>query len=321
MKPLWLVAAVVLGVPNALAAPLLRPVWNPSRSYGESFTFVADLEDGSYVQLSFHLTNLGPGSTKAICRSLVVLGGERTWTAAERFSRDGLSYTDAPERLAIGPCSAWSGENPGAEAALDGGRVALRFSRPLWPAPSPAAAIRVGRDGFLTEVLLYRSPVEAELELPGEPPRHLAGSGYADHSRGTVRPSELARRWIRFRALRGDRALLVLGREALDGTYAPLWTGDGTGPRDGHRSVQLERSDGPGAPAFLVRIEGGAAPLTIRSGALLYRDAPVEDLGLLGKLVAPFIGSPVTYVYRARAAADGGDPVDGILEVELARDE
>ncbi|MFL5299725.1 MAG: hypothetical protein ACJ79R_05195, partial [Anaeromyxobacteraceae bacterium] len=59
-------------------------------------------------------------------------------------------------------------------------------------------------------------------------------------------------------------------------------------------------------------------PVDLRSGRLLYRDAPVEDLGLLGKLVRPFTGNPVTYVIRAQAQDGAGAPIEGILEVEFA---
>ena len=64
-------------------------------------------------------------------------------------------------------------------------------------------------------------------------------------------------------------------------------------------------------------MRGDHGVLEISSGRLLYRDAPLEDLGALGYLVAPFTGSPATYVYRARARDQDG-PVDGVLEVSVA---
>jgi hypothetical protein len=325
MQSVWLAAALVLSAPGPRAAGSLRPLWSSSGSYGESFTFIADLEDGSYVQATLSLTNLGPGSTKAICRAMVVPRGGRPWKASERFSSKGWGYRAGPdgagERLTIGPCAAWSAETSGVEVPLDGGRVLVRFAGPLRPMFPPAVAVQVGEHRFGAEVLLYRVAAEAEIELPGEEPRRLAGSGYADHSRGTVPPRDLARRWIRFRGLRGERGLLLLGREALDGTYSPLWASDGTGHRDEYQSVRLERGGARESPAFRIEVQGEAGPMSIRSGTLLYRDAPVEDLGFLGKLVAPFLGSPVTYVYRALATEEGGESVEGILEVELSPEE
>lgn len=325
MLSAWLATALVLSAPGPRPAAFLRPLWNSSGSYGESFTFIADLEDGSYVQATLSLTNLGPGSTKAICRTMVVPHGGRPWKASQRFSSKGWDHRAGPdggERLTIGPCAAWSSaETSGVEVPLDGGRALVRFAGPLRPMFPPLAAVQVGEHRFRAEVLLYRVAVEADIELPGEEARHLAGSGYADHSRGNVPPRDLARRWIRFRGLRGERGLLLLGRETRDGTYSPLWASDGTGHRDEYQSVRLERGGARESPAFRIEVQGEAGPVSIQSGTLLYRDAPVEDLGLLGKLVAPFVGSPVTYVYRALATEEGGEPVEGILEVELSPDE
>ena len=41
---------------------------------------------------------------------------------------------------------------------------------------------------------------------------------------------------------------------------------------------------------------------------------------MIGKLLTPFTGSPVTYVYRGSARLGGGKPVEGVLEVELAEE-
>jgi hypothetical protein len=43
----------------------------------------------------------------------------------------------------------------------------------------------------------------------------------------------------------------------------------------------------------------------------------VQDLGLLGSLVKPVVGSPVTYIMRAVLARPGQPDVRGVMEVTL----
>jgi hypothetical protein len=313
-----LVAA--LGAPApAASSSALRPLWLKRSSYGESFTFIADLDDGTYVQLSLSFTNLGPGPTKGLCRALVVRAAGGAWKASTRVGRDSYSWRDAEEeRLAIGPCAAWiDGAATGVEVPLEGGSVRLLFAARPGRRAGREAVVTAGAERYDTEVLLHHVPVSATIALPGDAERHLAGGGYLDHTRSTISPVSLAARWVRFRALRGERALLVLGRQSHDGRFTPLWACEGPACRD-YAGFKVDRDGAGRAPAFRIQVAGAEDPLDIRSGRLLYRDAPVEDLGVLGKLVMPFTGNPVTYVYRARASEDRGAPVEGILAVEMA---
>ncbi|GEJ59202.1 hypothetical protein [Anaeromyxobacter diazotrophicus] len=313
-----LAAALALAAPGvALASAALRPLLLERGTYGESFTFVADLEDGTYVQAGLSFTNLGPGSTKGICRALVVAPDGRLWRVQERFSRSEITWRDGgDERLAVGPCAAWVSEDgSGVEVKLDGGSV--RLATPERPRRQGGeAALQVDGRPYRSEVLLFRAPLAATLARPGAAARQVAGALYLDHTRSAVPTKDLARRWVRFRALRGPRALLVLGREGHDGRFAPVWACGEEGCQDEEAFAAARRGEGQ-ATSFVVEVRG-EAPLTLRAGRLLYRDAPVEDLGLLGPLVRPFTGSPVTYVYRATAQQGAGAPMDGILEVELS---
>jgi hypothetical protein len=309
-----------LALPDGAQAGPLRPLFSRRPSYGESFTFVADLEDRTYVHLTLSLTNLGPGSMKGICHAVVVSGDGAVWRASTRVGRDELSFTDGPpEKVSIGRCSAWdSDEATGVDVQLDEGTVKLAFAGRLLRRSPREAIATVGDDRYQSEVLAYRMPVTATLALKGRPARSGAGLGYIDHSRSTVQPKDLAKRWVRFRGLRGDRGLLVLGREAQDGRMAPLWACRDVDTCRDLRTFSVARTGPEKAPAFTVELKGDGPPIKIASGSLLIREAPVEDLGLLGKMVAPFTGSPVTYTYRAQALEEGSAPTDGILEVEVA---
>jgi hypothetical protein len=314
-------AVAALAPARAQAAPLLRPAPVSHGSYGETFTFLADLEDGGYLHLSLGLTNLGPGSTKGVCRAVVVGPDGAVWRGSERVGKDAWRWEEGdPERLTVGPCHAWSGAaGSGVELKVDGGTVRLESDRPLAERAPPEGTITVGRDYYRTSLLLSRAPVRVSLALPGQPTRTVAGGAFADHSRSTVKPRDLAMRWVRFRVLRGARGALLLGREGLDGRFAPAWICEDPGPACRRfSSFQVERS-GEQNPAFGVALAADGVPLRLDSGRLLFRDAPVEELGVLGKVVAPFVGSPVTYIYRGTLSGDG-PPVEGILEVQLAQE-
>ncbi len=313
--------AVLLGLalPDTARAFALRPSPSGAASYGESFTFVGDLDDGTYVHLSLSLTNLGPGGLKGLCRAAVVAPSGEVWKGSARVGRDEIAWKPgSAELLSIGPCSAsLAGASLTAEVRLDGGSATLVFgAAPLARSPHGAVAV-VGNDLYRSEVLYQRAPVEAALAIGGAP-RKLSGRGYADHSRSTVAGKELAQRWVRFRGLHDERGLLLLGREAKDGQFTPLWScGAAPGTCREYVSFRVERGGSEVAPSFTVAVKGDASSLELRSTKLLLREAPVEDLGVLGKLVAPFVGSPVTYTFRATAAGEGGAPSQGILEVEL----
>jgi len=161
--------------------------------------------------------------------------------------------------------------------------------------------------------------VSGSVQARGEKRRVLRGSGYADHSLSTIEPRALAKRWVRFRALRGGTHVLLLGREALDGTFAPLWMRAGDGKYAELERFTLARSGSGGKPAFVATVSG-PRPLEVRSGELLYRYAPVEELGLLASVVKPFAGSPVTYTYRATLKGAADEPIPGILEISLAEE-
>jgi hypothetical protein len=314
----WLLALAGLSVGAVRHAPsVFLPTLSGRDAYGESHTFIADLDDGTYVHISLAITNLGPGGLKGICQGRVVPPRGPAWRAFTRVGRDGWSWKGGDgEHLQIGPCSAWlAGGETRVEVPLEGSSVRLLFSAiPRGRAGRDTVVVQ-GTDLYRSEIFLSRTPVTATLALPGRPPWSASGSGYYDHSRSTIPPRQIARRWVRFRALRGPRPLLLLGREGPDGRMGPVWTCRGPSDCRVEDSFEVERTGGDSAPTFRVSVRGEGRTLTLTSGRLIYREAPIEDLGIIGKLVAPFVGSPVNYVCRAQATGEG-DPIDGVLEVE-----
>lgn len=316
LAPLALLLAV--GAPGAAA--VLRPEALPSDEYAETFTFVGDLDDGTYVQLQLAVTNLGPGTGTGLCRALVKRPGAAAWIGHARVPRREWRHeaTAAGEALTVGPCSARSGEGTVVRAALEGRAVELAFPEASAERATPAA-VRDGVRQYRSAVLQAFTAVQARLDGFGAGASQ-AGGGYADHSRSDLAPGALARRWVRFRALRPPHRLLVLGRQRADGGWDPAWIwrqGEAPRPLD---AIALRRAGSRGAEgAWLASLQDGATAATVSSGAPLHRHAPLEELGGMGRLLGAVMTVPVTYTYRARL--EGGGPVDGILEVSVLGEE
>lgn len=321
MTPRHLAAALLLLVPSIAAASAnLRPALRSTERYGETFTFVSDLEDGSYVQVQLAVTNLGPGSATGLCRALVVRPGHAPWAQDERIARDEWSWKGgAGETLRIGGCTATATSGSTRVAAAFGAQRVELVLPPISPMVPPGARITAGSSAYQTRILIPGGAVQATVQLERDAqPRTLTGGAYADQSRSDVAPADLARSWVRFRALRGERPLLLLGRQAPDGHVEPIWSLAGRTFRS-LQGYELERSGEGSTRGFQVQLDGGGSG-NIRSEALLYRHAPVESLGFLGKAIAPLVGSPVTFTYRAVLRREGQPDLPGILEVSLAEE-
>jgi hypothetical protein len=207
---------LLLLVPAAArGAGALEPQPTGSDNYGESFTFIADLADGTYVWAQLSFTHLGPGSHHGVCRALVVRGGKApagrpAWTPSERVRKKGWRYDAAARALSVGPCTATEGERPRVRMAFDDGTLQLTFQQPFKPFTPPGTTLKQGEATYRAEVLLPWSAVEVLLERKKQPAEKLAGSGYVDHSHSTWPPAKLAQAWVRFRAPR-RRALPAAG--------------------------------------------------------------------------------------------------------------
>jgi hypothetical protein len=307
-------AATAASAAPAAARDLLRPAELRIDDYAETFTFVADLDDGTYVQLQLAVTNLGPGSGTGLCRVLVKRPSDAAWTRHERYGRSGWSYRtrEDGEVLSIGGCAARSGAQTVVRAALGGRAVELTFPGPLSEL-APPTVIAVRNREYRAWVLQAFTPVTARFEGFGVAAPQ-PGGGYADHSRTTVPAGALGRRWVRFRALRPPSRLLVLARQLPDGRWDPAWIWrQGEAPRP-LASVELLRARGAGG-AWSVVLRDGPATDTVSAGLRLYRHAPLEELGPMGWIAKAMMEVPVTTTYRATLAAPV--PADGVLEVSI----
>jgi hypothetical protein len=305
------------------AGAVLEPQPSTNDNYGESFTFMADLDDGTFVSAQFSVTNLGPGSRHGICHATVLRPGRKAWTPQVKVDSDEWSYDAATSTLKMGPCTLHAGTGTYISVPLDNGLLSIAYSEPPSPQSPPGSEVTLGNARYHHEVLVPFGTAKVSLRLPGsgsDAPLELSGGGYGDHSHSTVAPVKLARSWVRFRAVRGGANVLLLAREGFDGTFGPsyLWSASGTQPLQRFELHRRQEGDSNSkTTGWDAELSGAGGPVTLHSTSLLLRSAPVQDLGFLGSLVKPVVGSPVTYIMRAVLTRPGQPDVQGIMEVSL----
>lgn len=316
-----LLVGALLSLPGVAAAGgVLGLSFDSSDRYGESFSFVADTEDGTYVTVNLSVTNIGPGSRTGICRATVLRPGRAAWAPQTRVGAKEWSYTETTDTLKVGTCLARASDTGlTVDAPLDNGRVTLEYSRKPEPWSPEGSVVENGKDRYRHEVLVAGSPVKVTLQLPKTEAVTLSGGGYADHSRSTVAPAKVARRWVRFRALKGPPYAVVLGREGQEGDYAPVYLWEDKGAAKLLESFSLTQMGEKAKSTWRAELtdRDGKVALTLKGTSLLQRSAPVESLGMLGGLVRPMVGSPVTYLLRGVMERPGKAPVAGLMEVTL----
>ena len=129
---LTLLAALCLPF-GAGASAVLEPLPSTSDNYGESFTFMVDLDDGTFISAQFSVTNLGPGSRNGVCRATVVRPGRKAWTPQVKVDSDEWGYDAATSTLRMGPCTLHASTGTYISVPLDNGLLSISFSDPPLP--------------------------------------------------------------------------------------------------------------------------------------------------------------------------------------------
>lgn len=309
------VLALCFGAAQATYAEPFKPNPISDESYGESFTAIADLSDGSYVLLQYVFTNAGFGDGKAACRGLVVRPGEPGENAALRVDRDEWSYSKEGSQLKVGACVLSSAQGrtrfrvKTKELSID-----LTLSATPKRTKPPGHHIKVDDDEFYESELLIPW-ANAEVKVNAKSGRAtLSGMGYLDHSRSNTRLPKVAARWLRFRGFQGSKRVLLELRD------------DPSGKVSGWRWVEGEAKPSPvqlgglKVKASLKEVSVALSSLSLKTSSLIYRYRPAKEWGVLGRLAKPWVGDPETRTFKATLTLPDGQTVSGILEhAQIAR--
>lgn len=311
-------ASIALGANPAPAAAQGNATFVPTTSddgdYSESWTAIADLQDGTYVQLQLAVSNIGPGDLNGVCRALVVAPSAKAWTGAKTVDDDAWEASK-DKGLRIGRCKASvQGKTMRYTARVGGGSVEVVLSAAPRPKRPPQSKLTVDDATYTTELLTPWAPAKVTVNLPGAASKTLTGTGYADHTRSLLLPGPLARKWVRLRALGASGSVLMLARYPAgkggprgwvwrqeDARWAPL------------KTLKLTRK----GKAWAIDFATADHRWSVTTTRQLYRHAPVEEHGVLGSVVGAVVGNPVTYTHRASPQGDTAMPARAIVEISL----
>ena len=310
----WLFALLGFVGFSAHASPLLQPQPLSDEAYGEAYTAVAALEDGSFVLLQLMFSNAGFGSRKAACRALWVPPGKAGINASARFDSSEWAYEADSDTLKAGTCHLGSsGDGLQFRASTPELTVELNIQAKARSVKPPGHRVEHKQSFYQAELMVPYARTTATVTT-ADTTLNTKGAVHMDHSRSNVLMPNAAACWLRFRGFFGAKPMLIQVRVPPNGGVPDAWSWPLNEPAPSPiagEQVQLG-TDEAGRPTITI---SGSEGLTLGTTAQLYRYRPAESYGALGKLASPWIGDPTTTTYRAKATSESGSAVTGILEV------
>lgn len=313
-----LAGAALPGIARAKNQAPFRPQMEGAEAFVEQFTAMASLDDGTFIQLQLGVSNIGMGDGKGGCRILVFPASGKPWLEDEQYGEDRWQYTAEPlPMFSVPRCYARGGAAVEYYAAIGDGLVRITLAASHRSVRPPGGRLTKEERFYEKEIIVPWAHARVELQMPGGQKRVHHGWGYADHSRSTTMPSDIARQWVRFRSFNDGNTILLVARFPPDegAVVGWVWRQPQEAPT-AILSLALTPLRGTKAPSWQIDVRTEKRVLLVRSGRLLYRHAPVEEMGLIGHLVRAIAGNPVTYTLRASLTEAGvAAPFEGILEV------
>ena len=284
-----------------LAKPF-QPKVSHQDTYAESMTAIADFEDGTYLLVQFFTTNVGMGEEKAACKVLLLKNGQEPYSEGNEVKKGKWAYEPAEKKLNMANCTV---ENRRDGVTMAGTveelEFSLKYSRKARRHPVPDSFLSNGKDFYEYEIYVPWTEVSGTLKLKDLPVQELKGSGTIDHSRSTTMPRDIASRWIHFFGLHKGKRCLLRMRFPNETTSPQVWIW-----RENDKkptllgAMQVTPMDKvPEGDGFKLEAKLGDDHLVISVDTFLYRYAPLEEYGILGTMLQPWVGRPETRTFRA----------------------
>ncbi len=278
----------------AVASPLEPHLLSPE-AYSENYIAVFELENGAHMQIQLALTNIGVGDQHSMCRVLYI-DQDNTWNEQKVFNKEQWDFSP-PGNLTFGSCQIMAeDQSTSLVAQVNGIKVETSFAQPLNPSQGPGHRIDTGDGFFDLDILLPWAPVKLNVDVPEHPARAIKGNGCIYHFWVTAWPGDLARKWVRIFGLWENGAFLVMSHFPPDGGpgMGAIWLPGGDEPV---ALESIELKSGESDVLLFKTMKGQAFQFDIQQQ--LFRHAPLEDLGFLGRIIRLFMGNWVTRTYRA----------------------
>ncbi len=271
----------------------------------ERFVVTALTEDGTYAHVRLQIDNAGVGDARSECRAVVSPPKQESWRRTNRRGSGHWSYALDPfPLLRVGPCYLRGGDALEVVAELDGVRVTITLQATPQSLRLRGNRVKMAEvdGGFYEKTLLVPwAPARLAVQFPNGKQIVRHGFGYSDHSRWTVLPYEIAKRWLRVRALDGERSLLIDARIPPQGGTATgwVWRQQAEGPA-AITGVELQAFDTPQGKRWKAQVNSRDGTYRVTLGPELDRHAPVEEMGILGYALESLVGNPTTHTFRGR---------------------
>lgn len=266
-------------------------------SFAETFSIIADLDDGTYIQVQVAVTNAGFGSGKGGCRLVILAPGQKAFAARASLSREEWSYKAPTNTLDMGPCKLTGDDKlTQVQAELDGGGVVLEIAAAAQKLVTPASGIKIGDAFYDLDLVVPWAKVNATVMLPNQAPRQVAGVSFSDHSRATTVPKELARGWVRFRGLKGACPTLLLVRIPPNSTPEGWFFTPAQAAPERLSNVTVTQPPREAPKPFTVT--NPAHSFTLTPERELYRNRPLDEFGLAGKTASMWVGDVLNVTLR-----------------------
>ena len=318
--PAWCLIVGLLAAGSGALAEVLQPHPLDSKRYFESTTAMTLLEDGTYVQALVAVSNIGLGNGEGACRVLLARphGEPSSWSKSVDAGKWLFAAKPVPT-LHMGPCQlSATASGLQLDAGLDGLQVSMTLQRPAQPVTPPGLPLKLVEGVYESQVLVPFAPAEVVLVQGDGAPQTLHGFGYAEHARSTALPKHMGAGALRFRGFAPGCSTLFYARFVDGALSGYVWREGETQPRalTGWQ-MNLPPVDAP-ANAVQVRAQDKAGQVwKVQARRRWFRNAPLEDYGVLGKMVGAWMGSVVNETFAADLDAGGTcTHVPGILEID-----
>ena len=311
--------SVYLFASTVAADTLFRPQVENDEYFSETFTLLADLENGAYIYGQIGVSNIGPGDERGVCRILI---SEPTTRGVFDHSiivdkKEWFFLNGEKETLQVKDCHiSYSREARTVE--FQGGikhqaiKITLHTRPEKYILPFHRVSQKTGY--YQSTILVPWAAASVEYQMAGTLKR-AKGFGYADHSRSTLLPVNIAYQWIRFRGLAGNSAILLARQTVKDAPFEGwLWRKKGLKPEI-LSALRLSMTLVDDVQHWQIQGKDNAETFMIKTQKRLLRSAPLEGKGFLYRALSFVVGNPVTYTYRAKFVAAKDWEVPGILEV------
>jgi len=264
-----------------LAPHLLEP-----EAYSETYHTVLELEESIHIQIQFTITNIGIGDRNSMCRVLYV-DEKDAWNVERVFNRDGWTFKP-PGQLEIGKCYITAENNATTIfAEVKNILVSVKLAESISPIKPPGHLIQAGKHFFNFQILMPWARADVRYDINESTDRSVKGYGCMYHYWVTAWPGDLARQWVRVFGMNDAGSFIVISHYPPginEPAIGSIWLPGEPGPV-AFDTLQMENTtDGNKTLAIL----SNNVTYRLALNKQLYRHAPLEQVGFLGRIIRLF---------------------------------